>query len=146
MTHLKLFVVANLLSICMTGPLTDRTMGAPQIDSFEKQALSSVQAMSASDLDTKLAGNPFAIWFNQIIGPNAGVVWQLTECGEQIVAPDETGYDLRACAEINANLPDGRRVFVAISVGTFKKGMNGKPAFFSAVIEQDLQLYPVRRL
>ncbi|HKQ77920.1 MAG TPA: energy transducer TonB [Blastocatellia bacterium] len=126
--------------------MTDWTMGAPQIDSFEKQALSSVQKMSASDLDTKLAGSPFGIWFNQIIGPKAGVVWQLTECGERIVAPDETGSDLLACAEINANLPDGRRVFVAISVGTFKKGLNGKPAFFSAAIERNLQLYPVRRL
>jgi len=102
--------------------------------------------MSASDLDAKLAGRPFAIWLSQIIGPRAGVVWQLAECGEQVVAPEDTGHDLRACAEINASLPDGRRVFVAISVGTFKKGMNGKPAFFGAAIEQNFQLYPVRRL
>jgi protein TonB len=120
--------------------------GAPQIESFEKQALSSVQGMSASDLDARLSGSPFAIWINQIIGPKAGVVWQLTECGERIVASDGPGHDLPACAEVNANLPDGRRVFVAISVGTFKKGLNGKPAFFSAAIEQNLQLYPVRRL
>jgi len=102
--------------------------------------------MSASDLDAKLAGRPFAIWLSQIIGPKAGVVWQLAECGEQIVSPEEPGRDLRACAEINASLPDGRRVFVAISVGTFKKGLNGKPAFFGAAIEQNFQLYPVRRL
>jgi len=158
MTNLKLFVVANVLSIVMTsqtsgqmtlqksGQMADSMNGASQIESFEKQALSSVQKMSASDLDTKLAGSPFAIWFKEIIGPKAGVVWQLTECGERIVAPDETGHDLLACAEINANLPDGRRVFVAISVGTFKKGLDGKPAFFGAAIEQDLQLYPVRRL
>lgn len=124
----------------MTGQMT----GAPQMESFEKQALSSVQGMAASELDADLAGSPFAIWFNQIIGPKAGVVWQLTECGERIAS--EAGRDLLACAEINANLPDGRRVFVAISVGTFKKGMNGKPAFYSAVIEQNLQLYTVRRL
>jgi TonB family protein len=142
MTNLKLFVVANVLSIVMTGPMTYWTTGATQIESFDEQALSSVQKMSASDLDAKLAGSPFELWFNQIIGPKAGVVWQLTECGERI----ETGRDPLACAEINANLPDGRRVFVAISVGTFKKGMNGKPAFFGAAIEQNLQLYPVRRL
>ena len=158
MTNLKLFVVANVLSIVMTsqtsgqmtrqksGQMADSMNGAPQIESFEKQALSSVQKMSASDLDAKLAGSPFAIWFKEIIGPNAGVVWQMTECGERIVAPDETGHDLLACAEINASLPDGRRVFVAISVGTFKKGLDGKPAFFGAAIEHNLQLYPIRRL
>src|SRR5215813_1472167 len=130
------------LSLCLRGSVA----GSIQIESFEKQALSSVQRMSASDLDAKLAGRPFALWLSQIIGPKAGVVWQLAECGEQIVSPEEPGRDLRACAEINASLPDGRRVFVAISVGTFKKGLNGKPAFFGAAIEQNSQLYPVRRL
>ena len=135
-----------LVFLCLSLWLRGSMASSIQIESFEKQALSSVQEMSASDLDAKLAGSPFARWFNQIIGPKAGVVWQLTECGERIEAPVETGRDLLACAEINAKLPDGRRVFVAISVGTFKKGLNRKPAFFGGAIEQDLQLYPVRRL
>jgi len=74
------------------------------------------------------------------------VVWQLTECGEQIVAPDKTGQDLPACAEVNANLPDGRKVFVVITVGTFKKGLTGKPELFRAVIEQNNQFYQASRL
>ena len=135
---MKIFVIVNVLCVWMAG--------ATQIESFEKQAISSAQKMSASDLDKALPDCPFAGWFNETIGPDAGVVWQLTECGEPITAPDETGQDLRACAEINAYLPDRRKVYVAIRVGTFKKGMTGKPSFFLAVIEQDDQLYPVRRL
>ncbi len=136
--NLKIFVIANVLCIWMTG--------APQIGSFEKQALSSAQGMAASDLDAELPSHPFAIWFGQIIGSKAGIVWQLTECGERTFAPDGTGQDLPACAEANATLPDGRKVFVVISVGTFKKGLTGKPAFFRAVLEQNEQLYQVRRL
>ena len=120
--------------------------GAPQIDSFEKQALSLVQAMPASKLDAELPNRSFANWFEQVIGAKAGVVWQLTECGKQFIAPNETESDLPACAEMTAVLPDRRRVFITISVGTFKKGLNGKPAFFGAVIEQNEQLYTVRRL
>ena len=146
MASLKEFVIANALSVWMAGQMTVWMTGATQIESFEKQALSSVQEMSASYLDAGLSDRPFAIWFSQIIGPKAGVVWQLAECGERVVASGETGHDLHACAEVNAKLPDGRRVFVAISVGTFKKGLNGKPAFFGAVIEQNEQLYTVRRL
>lgn len=114
MTNLKLFAITNVLCVWM--------IGSPQIDSFEKQALSLVQAMPASALDAELPSRSFESWFKQVIGPKAGVVWQLTECGEQIVAPDKTEQDLSACAEVNANLPDGRKVFVVISVGTFKKG------------------------
>jgi TonB family protein len=119
---------------------------AGQIKLFEKQAISSAQEMSASALDEWLPDRPFASWFSEIIGPKAGVIWQLTECGERIAAPGEAGQDLPACAEVNASLPDGRKVFVVISVGTFKKGLNGKPSFFRAVIEQNDRFYQVRRL
>jgi protein TonB len=102
--------------------------------------------MSASDLDPWLPDRSFASWFSEIIGPKAGVVWQLTECGERSLGTGETGPDMPACAEVNANLPDGRKVFVVISVGTFKQGMTGKPTLFRAVIEQNERFYQVRRL
>jgi TonB family protein len=138
MTKLKLFAVTNVLCVWMAG--------VTQIDSFEKQALSLVRGMPASALDSELSSRPFASWFEQVTGPKAGVVWQLTECGEQIIAPDKTGQDLPACAEVNANLPDGRKVFVVIIVGTFKKGLTGKPEFFRAVIERNKQFYQASRL
>jgi TonB family protein len=138
MTKLKVFVIANALCIWMNG-------GA-QIVSFEKLALSSARETPASNLDAGLPVRPFASWFGQIVGPKAGVIWQLTECGEQIAAPGQMGQDLPACAEVNAILPDGRKVFVAISIGTFKKGLAEKPAFFRAVIEKNEQFYQVLRL
>ena len=138
MTKLKLFAITNVLCVWMAG--------VTQIDSFEKQALSLVREMPASSLDAELSSRPFASWIEQVTGPKAGVVWQLTECGEQIVAPDKTGQDLPACAEVNANLPDGRKVFVVITVGTFKKGLTGKPEFFRAVIEQNKRFYQASRL
>jgi TonB family protein len=75
-------------------------------------------------------------------GAKAGVVWQLTECDER----NETEGALPACAEFIAQLPDNRRVFITIRVGTFKEGLIGKPAFFSAAIEQEAEFYTVRQL
>jgi TonB family protein len=138
MTNLKRFAITNVLCVLMAG--------APQVDSFEKQALSLVREMPASALDAELPSRSFASWVEQVTGPKAGVVWQLTECGEQIVAPDKTGQDLPACAEVNANLPDGRKVFVMISVGTFKKGLSGNPVLFRAVIEHNERFYQASRL
>jgi len=138
MTNLNLFAITYVLCVWFAS--------APQIDSFEKQALSLVQAMPASDLDAKLPGRPFASWLEQVIGSKAGMTWQLTECGKQTIAPNEPVIDLPACAEINAVLPNKRKVFIRISVGTFKKGLTGKPAFFGAAIEQSAGLYQVRQL
>jgi TonB family protein len=96
--------------------------------------------MPTSSLDEGLPGRPFAEWFRNLTGPEAGILWQLTECG------DPVGSDLLACTEANAVLPNGNKVVVAVTVGTFKRGMTGQPAFFRAVIERDNQLYQVRRL
>jgi len=118
--------------------------GMSQSLSFEKLALASVQRMPASSLDDKLPQRPFGSWFNEIIGPKAGVVWQLSECGEKI--SNDAVPDLPACAEAIALTPEGSKVIIVISVGSFKKGLIGPPTFFRAIIELGDQLYPIDRL
>jgi len=142
------FCLSFSLSLFLSVPLwlCGSVVSSTQTDSLEKQALSFVRAMPASALDAGLPGRSFASWFEQLTGPKAGVIWQLTECSEQIVATDQTGQDQPACAEVNASLPDGRKVFVMISIGTFKKGLTGKPVLFLAVIEQNNQFYQASRL
>src|SRR6266508_2394010 len=117
-----------------------------QVASFEKQAFAIVQQMPAFDLDAELPKLPFADWFKQIAGPQSGVVWQLAECGERNTALDKEEQGLSACVEASAVLPGGVKLVVGIAVGTFKKGLNGKPTFFGAVIESKDRLYQVLRL
>ena len=109
----------------------------------EKQAVDLVQHTPISKLDADLPSSPFGPWFSQLMGPKAVVVWQLAECGER---KERSERDSMACAEASAILPDGRQVIVAVKVGTFKKGISGKPAFSSAVIRQNDHLYLIQRL
>jgi TonB family protein len=115
---------------------------AAQSEPLEKQALTAVQQTPAAALDGKLPNRPFAAWFNEMVGPQSMVVWQLAECG----ALGAGGRDLPACAEAAVILPNGNRVILTVSVGTFKKGLIGQPAFFQAVVESGEQLYQVRQL
>ncbi len=112
----------------------------------EKQAVVGAQQRLASELDADLPKLPFADWFRQVVGTRAGVTWQLNECGEQPSILVTQGRALPACAEVNAILPDGRKVVVMIEVGTFTKGITGNPSFCYAAIEQEGELYPVRWL
>src|SRR5262249_8969063 len=94
---------------------------ATQSESFEKRAMSAAQQISASSLDAKLPNRSFVAWLNDLVGRDAGVVWQLAECGSG--APGGTGQDAQACAEANVLLSNGDTVTVGISVGTFKQGL-----------------------
>ncbi len=117
-----------------------------QTESLEKQALALVQRTPASDLDPGLPNVSLPLWFNQLVGPRAGVIWQLSECGEVITAPSNEGPDLPACLEGNATLPDGHKVVIKFSVGYFKKGLTGRVAYNFGVVEYDEQLYSAKRL
>jgi len=136
---MSVFVVTAVWILLWGGSLQ-----APAIS--EKQAVASAQRILASGLDAELPSNPFADWFRQMVGPQAGVNWQLSECGERPSMLVAQGRSVPACAEVNALLPDGRKVVVMIEVGTFEKGIAGNPSFSHAAIEQEGELYPVRRL
>jgi len=114
---------------------------AAQTESLEKQAISIAQQTPVSNLDAQLPNRPFVDWLNEIVGRDAGIVWQLAECGA-----GEAGQDMPACAEVSVLLPTGKRMILAISVGNFKQGGAGQPAFFRAVVESGERLYQVRRL
>jgi len=113
-----------------------------QSESFEKRAISAAQRIPASTLDAKLPNRSFGVWLNGLVGKDAGIVWQLSECG----GPGGTGQDAPVCAEASALLPNGDTVVIGISVGTYKQGLIGDPAFQGAVIKSGDQLYQVRRL
>jgi TonB family protein len=117
-----------------------------QTESLEREALALARRIPASTLDSKLPKRPFAVWFSQVVGPGAGTVWQLTACGEDVGVQDDSERDLPACAQANASLPDGRKVIVVMTVGTFKKGLTGDPVFFRAVIEHDNRFYQANEL
>src|SRR5262245_51324110 len=97
--------------------------------SLEKQAFNLVQQTQASDLDPALPNVNLKEWFTQLVGPRAGVNWQLSECGEPIEVPDNKEPDLPACIGANAILQDGRKVVMTVLIGTFKKGLTGKASF-----------------
>ncbi len=120
--------------------------GAPQDPALESRAVIRVQQTPASQYDPALPGRPFGSWFNQIVGPQSGVTWHLTECIERgaSVATDARGVP--ACVEANAILPDDRKVVVQILAGSFRQGLSSVTRFHFAVLEDDDQFRDARRL
>jgi TonB family protein len=98
-----------------------------------------VQQTLASQYDPALPGRSFVTWFNQVVGPQAGVDWHLTECVERVGAGPDTDREALACVEATAILPDDRKVTVQIHVGSLRQGLAVKTKFHFAVIEDNDQ-------
>jgi TonB family protein len=132
------FTILMTLSLFLNNQYTQ--------SSLEKRVVGDTRRTLASDLDADLPRLPFGDWFEKVIGPDAGVIWQLSECGEKVEVTADGRGDPQACVEANTILSDGRRVIVMITVGTFKKGVTGPPAFHFGVIERKGELSAIPRL
>lgn len=110
---------------------------------FANQAIARVRQLSVSHLDSGLGEGSFDSWLLQVVGPRAGITWQLSECGEKGAASDA---EIQACVEVSAILPDERKVVVMTWVGSFKKGLYGEPKLIFAVVEQDGEFFEASHL
>ncbi|MGH9836220.1 MAG: energy transducer TonB [Blastocatellia bacterium] len=111
---------------------------------LESRAVARVQQTLASQYDSTLPKRPFGRWFDQLVGPEAGVTWHLTECVEQAGSAPER--DVPACVEATAILKNGRKIVVQILAGAFRQGLSGRTWFHFAVIEEGDQLHSVEKL
>jgi TonB family protein len=118
---------------------------SPQSPAFENQAISRVQQLNVSQLDARLRARSLSSWLQQVVGPRAGVSWQLTDCEEQ-AAPPGSGGGVQACVEMSALLPDDRKVVVLTWVGDFKRGLFGTPRIRFAIVEDKGEIFEASRL
>jgi len=110
-------------------------------------AIDLLQEYPAAKLDTLCPKIPFMTWFKSVVGGSAKLQWEVNDCGEQTGVPAvDQQRDLPVCLEVSADLPDNRKVGVAVWVGTEKKGLTDTPAVYDIYLQLAGQFYHIRRL
>jgi hypothetical protein len=104
--------------------------------SLEQRAIGAAKQVSAKELDRQLPEQSFEKWFQEFVGANVNVTWEANDCGEQSGDPATTPADPPLCAQASALVGDEDGVTVMIAVGTYKKGISGKPAVFYAAVDR----------
>ena len=128
------------------GSALGATRGFAQGPDFEARAIARAQQASLNQLDPALPPRPFGKWFAQLVGVNAGVTWQVTDCGEQPARGQDVARDLPSCVEVSAILPNDRMVIVSMLVGSFKLGIGGRLATRMVAVEDFGDLVEIKRL
>lgn len=106
---LRIFIVFSLLCISVYA--------YADYKSFEEQAIAMVKATPVSGIEGGKSGQPFGEWFGNLAGKDAKLSWELNDCGESTGGPADRERDMPGCVGARAELPDGRWVYAAISVG-----------------------------
>ena len=103
---------------------------SPPAPTLEQRVIAETKNISAKSLDSELPDQPFAEWFQSVVGNDVKVAWESNDCGEQTGDPKTTPVEFPICGQVSAKLPGNRTVTVMVAVGSHKKGIEGAPAVF----------------
>jgi hypothetical protein len=103
----------------------------------DRKAIAHTKAILVSQLDPKLPAVPFERWLIKEAGEGAEISWEVNDCGEQTGTPENRGSDFPLCVEAEAHLRDKRVIVVSIAVGTYQRGIAGKPVTWWITVGHD---------
>jgi hypothetical protein len=90
------------------------------------RAIAKVKALSVSKLESKLPTLKFENWFADVVGGTEPTRWEVNDCGEQNGSGKQRDFPI--CVQAFARTDDRIEVTIMVVVGTYKRGVVGKPA------------------
>jgi hypothetical protein len=112
-------------------------IGAAAQTPRDRKMIAYAKAIPVSQLDPKLPATPFERWLIKEAGEGAQVTWEINDCGEQTGTAEDAERDFPMCVEADAHLRDKRVIVVSIAVGTYQKGISGKPVTWWISVGRD---------
>lgn len=112
-------------------------------DKRAKKIIAYTKNLEVSEIDPHLPKQKLANWLSETLGPGAIIKWEVNDCGEQTGTSADRDRDLPFCAGIDAKLPDGRSVEIAVAVGTEKKGLTRQSGTYVIYITDGGQVHSI---
>ena len=112
-------MIATLLAFAIS-------IGGSQADiqARDARAIAAAKNTSVHRLDSSLPDKPLEEWLQGVVGPQSQITWEVNDCGEQTGNPEvDKGRDFPMCAEAQVTLKQKSTLYVSVSVGTFKTGV-----------------------
>jgi hypothetical protein len=112
-------------------------VGAAAQTPHDRKMIDYAKAIPVSQLDPELPDTPFERWLIKEAGEGAQITWEVNDCGEQTGEAEDAERDFPVCVEADARLRDKRVIVVSIAVGTYEKGISGKPVTWWITVGPD---------
>jgi hypothetical protein len=123
-------------------------LAGPPGTSADTALIEAVRSTVAYEIDPLLPSMSFDGWLKGLLGSQAGLQWEINDCGEQTGNPAvDRGRDFPKCAELRAELSGRRTLILALSAGSQEKPPAGAPKYhFGVLIRPDASRVEIRRL
>ena len=113
----------------------------------EERAIRLAAQIRVSMLEAGLPKQTLVQWLTRAAGGGARIHWDVTDCGEYSGDPSiDRGREFPLCVDAIADLPGSRTAIISVVMGSFQKGIAGRPQLLSVVIGMNGSFDRITRL
>lgn len=135
MKGLRIFVQISLITLCILFlftylPAQTKKKKQPRWnwEKHQTEVINYAKQYLISDIEQNVPKMKFADWFQQTVGKESKVEWDINDCGEQTGTTEDRGRDFPMCVAANTVKAGFIYISVNIQFGTFGHGiMKMKP-------------------
>ncbi|HRH47074.1 MAG TPA: hypothetical protein PKY82_35840, partial [Pyrinomonadaceae bacterium] len=109
MKGLRIFVQISLITLCILFlftylPAQTKKKKHPRWnwEKHQTEVINYAKQYLVSDIEPNVPKMKFADWFQQTVGKESKVEWDINDCGEQTGTPEDRGRDFPMCVAANA--------------------------------------------
>lgn len=139
---IRSFAVAALiltLLICCTAQTRKSKHPRWNWQKHQAEVIDYAKKYLISDIEPNLPQINFAEWFEETVGKEAKVVWDINDCGEQTDTSADRGRDFPMCVEVSTVKNGFIYISVNIQFGTFGRGITKmKPVVRSLTVGDEI--------
>lgn len=88
--------------------------------SKQKDAVRYVRSILMSKMEPGMTGEPFADWFQKIVGQKTPVTWSASDCGEDIGTSADDSGDFPICVGVIADISKDISLNISLRIDSFK--------------------------
>jgi len=143
----SLFVVAFIVTLFGGSQAQSKKTKPPRWNwkNHQTETINFAKKYLVSNIEPDLPPQSFADWFQETVGKEAKIDWDINDCGEQTGTSEDRGRDFSMCVKASAAIGSDVSASVNVQFGTFKRGiMKDKPVvrFISISREDDFGIQP----
>jgi hypothetical protein len=102
-----------------------------QNEARNAKAIEKAKQTSVHQIENSLPDKAFEQWLLELVGPNAQVVWDVNDCGEQTGDPSiDHARDIPMCVDSQVTFKGSKKLHIVLGIGSIKTGVSPEPATF----------------
>lgn len=130
-------LIVLLFFLCLQAQTKKKKQPRWNWEKHQSEVIDYAKKYLVSEIESNVPPLSFEKWFQETVGKDSTIEWEIDDCGEQTGTSADRGRDFPMCVSAMISKPEFIEISVDIQFGTFKSGINNMKPVVRSIVASD---------